>query len=556
MEDSVRREADRRIIRIPSDATTLPALIREGVARYGDREFLIAGGRRLGYRAVERESARLALGMLASGIGKGTRVGLLMPNGPDWILTWLAASRIGALVIPLSTFSQARELHWLLRHADIDTLFTTDRYLRHDYLARLEQIAPGLRGQSGDPIRVPELPYLRSVRVWGDDSRSWSRSAPASLHEAAEASGALDDAYLGAVEENVSPADLAVVIYTSGSTADPKGACHSQGTLVRHSRLVAEFLGGGEHDRLYSPPPFFWVGGFHRILYTMQIGAAMTFLDAFEPVAALELIKRERASILMLWPHQAKLLIEHPSYRPQDFDFLLSGPYAMLPEDRRPESPDRIANSIGMTESCSYHTIEATGAVLPEEKRGACGRPLPGMERQIRHPDTGEPLAPGELGELCLRGFNLMQGLYKREREEVFTADGFYRTGDRGRIDGDDFYFFEGRLGDMIKTGGANVSPREVEIVLAAMEGVEQAHVVGVPDAEMGQIVVAGIVPISPLAPPKLDDLREGLRGELSAFKVPRHLLVLAQEEIPFTDTGKLHPGRMRDLLAARVAAL
>jgi acyl-CoA synthetase (AMP-forming)/AMP-acid ligase II len=375
--------------------------------------------------------------------------------------------------------------------------------------------------------------------VWGDDGRSWAHAEPTSLHEAAEAAPALDDAYLQAVEANVSPADLAVVLYTSGSTAEPKGACHSQATLVRHSRVVAEFLGGGPDDRLYSPPPFFWVGGFHRLLYTMQIGAAMAFLDAFEPGSALELIKRERASILMLWPHQAKQLLEHPQYSSKDFEFVLSGPFAMLPEARRPEAPDLIANSIGMTESFAYHTIEATDAFLPEKKRGACGRPLPGMERQIRHPEKDEPLAPGEQGELCLRGFNLMQGLYKREREEVFTADGFYRTGDRGRIDADDYYFFEGRLGDMIKTGGANVSPREVETVLATMEGIEQAHVVGVSDPEMGQIVVAGIVPSSTSAPPDVEHIREQLRRELSAFKVPRHLLTLAPEEIPYTDSGK-----------------
>ena len=233
---------------------------------------------------------------------------------------------------------------------------------------------------------------------------------------------------------------------------------------------------------------------------------------------------------------------------------LAGWPYAMLPEASRPVAPDLIANSIGMTESFAYHTIEATGAVLPEEKRGACGRPLPGMERQIRHPETGEPLAEGEQGELCLRGFNLMQGLYKREREEVFTPDGFYRTGDRGRIDADDYYSFEGRLGDMIKTGGANVSPREVEIVLAALDGVEQAFVAGVPDPEMGQIVVAGIVPTASSAPLQLDRLREQLRRELSAFKVPKHLLTLAPEEIPYTDSGKLHPRRLHELLAARVA--
>jgi acyl-CoA synthetase (AMP-forming)/AMP-acid ligase II len=257
----------------------------------------------------------------------------------------------------------------------------------------------------------------------------------------------------------------------------------------------------------------------------------------------------------MLWPHQTKLLLEHPDYRAQDFEFLQSGPFPMLAPERRPETPDLIANSIGMTESFAYHTIEATGAFLPEAKRGACGRPLPGMERQIRHPETGDSLGAGQSGELCLRGFNLMQGLYKREREEVFTADGFYRTGDRGHIDADDYYFFAGRLGDMIKTGGANVSPREVEAVLATLPGVEQAHVVGVADPEMGQIVVAGIVATSPSSPEDLDALRERLRQSLSAFKVPRHLFELTLEELPFTDSGKLHPGRLRKLLAARVAA-
>jgi len=556
--NTVQDASDRRIIRIESDAASLPALIREAAARHGDRLLLIDGERRLSYRAAERASAQLALGLLADGIGKGTRVGLLMPNGPDWVLAWLAASRIGALVVPLSTFSQPRELHWLLRHADIDTLLTTDRYLRHDYLARLEQIAPGLAGQTAGSIYVPELPYLRSIRVWSEnragESRSWARAEPAGLHEAAAAAPQLDEAYLAALESTISAADLAVILYTSGSTADPKGACHTHGTLVRHSRRVAEFLGGDPEDRLYSPPPFFWVGGFHRLLYTIQIGAAMTFLETFEPDAVLDLIKRERASILMLWPHQTKLLIEHPEYDPRDFAFLHSAPYAMLPETSRPEAPDLIANSIGMTESFAYHTIEATGAVLPIDKRGACGRPLPGTERQIRDPETGEPLAAGERGELCLRGFNVMQGLYKREREEVFTPDGFYRTGDSGYIDADDFYFFEGRLGDMIKTGGANASPREIESVLTTLPGVEQAHVVGVSDPEMGQIIVAGIVASSPAAPPDLERLRQQLRQQLSAFKVPRHLVTLAAEEIPLTDSGKLHPTRLRDLLASRVA--
>ncbi len=541
-----------RIVHLPGHALTVPELIREQVARHGDRLFLIDGERRLTYREVERRSAELARGLIAGGVGKATRVGLLMGNGPDAVIAWLAASRAGALVVPLSTFSRARELHWLLRHADVHTLLTTDRYLRHDYLERLEEIAPGLAGQEPGSLLVPELPQLRAVRVWGG-GRSWAFEEPAALEAAAAAVPGIDEAFLRAIEDSVSPADLAVMIYTSGSTADPKGAYHSHGTLVRHSRIVSEFLGGGPGDRVYAPPPIFWVGGFHRILHTLQIGAAMTFLETFEAGAALEMIRRERVSILMLWPHQCKALLEHPDYREGELDFLQAAPYPLLREGERPESPDLVANSIGMTESFSYHTVEATGAVLPVEKRGACGRPVPGTERQIRDPGTGERLPAGTSGELCLRGFNVMQGLYKREREEVFMPDGFYRTGDRGYIDADDYYFFEGRLGDMIKTGGANVSPREVEAVLVSLDEVEQAHVVGVDDPEMGQVVVAGIVPATPGKPLDTDALRARLREQLSAFKVPRHMVPLEADEIPFTDTGKLHGKRLRELLAARV---
>ena len=165
----------------PSYSPTLPEMIRHLAERFGDRDMVALGDRRLTFREAERESARLARGLLAAGIGKGTRVALLMPNGPDWVLAWLAICRIGAICVPLSTFLRERELVWNLRHADVHTLLTCDRYLNHDYVQRLERAVPELSGQKSGPLFLRSLPYLRSVRVWGRCDRPWARGARRSV---------------------------------------------------------------------------------------------------------------------------------------------------------------------------------------------------------------------------------------------------------------------------------------------------------------------------------------------------------------------------------------
>jgi acyl-CoA synthetase (AMP-forming)/AMP-acid ligase II len=206
-----------------------------------------------------------------------------------------------------------------------------------------------------------------------------------------------------------------------------------------------------------------------------------------------------------------------------------------------------------MTETFGPHTWGGEGA-LAEADRGSFGPPLPYVEHRVVDPATGAPVGPGEVGEICVRGRTLMQGLYKVEREDAFDADGFYRTGDAGFFDAGGRLFFEGRLGDLIKSGGANVTPSEVEIALMAYAEVKVAHVVGVPDAERGQNVAAAVVlePGVPAVP--ADELKRRLKAGLSAYKVPRHLWVLRDDELPFTDTGKLHKGRLAALLANRIA--
>jgi acyl-CoA synthetase (AMP-forming)/AMP-acid ligase II len=537
---------------IEQSPLTVADLIRLQASRFGDKPLIVLGTHTLGYREANEVSAMLARGMLAMGVGKGTRVGILMPNGPDWTLCWLAVARIGALAVPLNTFYKPRELGWVMRNADVHLLLTADRFLRNDYLERLETFAPELRGQTRSPLYVYSLPYLRRVLVWGDTSRSWADAGPSTLESAGRT---VDARLLAEVETNVSPADAMVVIYSSGSTADPKGAVHTHGAALRHAATLNRYRGLADEDRVYSPMPFFWVGGLIFVLISaVQAGATVLAEESFEPGATLAYIERERATVVAGWPHYGKAMAEHPSFKQRDLSTIRTGNiYEILPPAARPADPTLRPNSLGMTETCGPHTIDDMRRDLPERLRGSFGKSVPGLEHKVIDPSTGTRLAAGASGEICVRGYSLMQSLYKVEREAAFDADGFYHTGDRGHFDDDGNLFFEGRLGELIKTGGANVAPREVELALESIEGVKEAYVVGLPDPDRGQKVVAAVV-LRAGAVLTAAHILDAVAKDLSAYKVPREILLYDRSALPFTDTGKIDKRSLQALVAARLA--
>ncbi len=536
----------------PDFPPTLPELLRRAAAKHGDRIFLTLGERRLSYRAAAAESAQLARALLARGVGKGTRVGVLMPNGPDFGVAFLAAARIGALAIPINTFFKARELGWVLRHADVHTLLCWDQLLGNDYLERLESAAPSLAGQRPGALVAPELPYLRQVVVWGKSLRGFAERSEDFV--AGGARSAFDAEFLARVEEQVSPADPLVIVYSSGSTAEPKGAVHSHGSVVRHAVNTNQFRDAVADDRMWAPMPFFWVGGLvFTFVSAMDVGYALVCETHFEPSATLAMLERERVTIGGAWPQYIQALASHPDFRTRDLSSLRLGNLLDALQGVR-RAPEMRANSLGMTETCGPHTIDRMDVDLPEHQRGSFGRSVPGVEHKVVDPETGATLPPGTPGEICVRGYSLMQGLYKREREEVFDADGFYHTGDVGHFNAEGLLYFQARLGEMIKTGGANVTPREVEIVLDQLPGVQSSFVVGIPHPTRGQNVAAAIVPAEGAAALDAEALRGLLRAELAAYKLPRHLYFYPREELPFTDSGKIDRKKLTLLLAERVA--
>ncbi|WP_319453320.1 MULTISPECIES: class I adenylate-forming enzyme family protein [unclassified Mycobacterium] len=540
----------------PELSPTIPALLQSSASRYGEKAFLVSGGHTLTYAELDRRSARLAASLLAEGIGKRDHVGILMPNSSDWAIAWFAVTRIGAVAVPVNTFYRAKELAWTAHHADLRALLVWPSFRTHDYLARLEEALPGLADhRAPGALRLAAAPYLRTIAVWGPNDRSWATtiiddsSAIAGDAETASAAELLSD-----VEACVTPADDAMIIYTSGSTGDPKGCRHSHGALVRHTHSLTSIYVVTHDDVMFTSMPFFWVGGLITGLHAViHHGATLVTQPAFDAAEALELIERYQATITLGWAQQGRTLGEHPDFTRRDLSSVrrTSMP-AMVPPDRRP--PPTGSDSLGMTELCGNHLGADPYVAQPEYRRGTFGPSIDGLTHRIVDPETGRETPIGVVGEIWVRGYSLIQGLYKREREDVFTADGFYRTGDVGFVDADGWFTYTGRLGDMIKTsGGTNVTPAEVEAALTAYDGVLEAYVVGATDGDHGAVVAAAVVARRDTV---LDGetLRKQLRSELSAYKVPKFIWVAAKHELPFTDTGKIHKTALADQLSRLIA--
>ena len=345
----------------------------------------------------------------------------------------------------------------------------------------------------------------------------------------------------------VDEADPAVVLFTSGSRGTPKGVIHSHGSATRSIAAGLDARRVGADDRLYLPMPLFWTGGFSSGLFTMLVTGCTLLTEAEpEPTRTLELLERERATLFRGWPDQAARLAAHPERDRFDLSSLrdASLPH-LLPPERRP-APGARSNLLGMTESFGPYCADRMDRDLPADKHGSCGRPFPGVEVRATDPETGEPCASDVEGELWLRGPTILRGICGRDPSDVFTSDGWFRTGDLGRIDAEGYLWFAGRLDDMFKVSGASVYPSEVEKALRSIDGVREAHVTNVAGAagpSVGALVVGEV---------DLAAVHAEARARLSAFKVPS-VWVLSTDPavVPVGGTGKLVVADLRTLLAA-----
>jgi acyl-CoA synthetase (AMP-forming)/AMP-acid ligase II len=529
----------------------VPAVVRRAARLFGDQPFIVMPDKRMSFRQAEKASRRLAATLLATGVGKGTRVGAMFPYGADWVVTWLATTRIGAVFMPFSTVYKPAELHKVLLLGDVERLIIPPRLNDADHLFFVEEAVPGLASQEGGPLWLPELPYLRSVWVAGGAPRRWARPLTVDFRTETALDPVVPEALLEAAEEQVTPADWKIVVFTSGTTATPKAVVHTHGNFLRHGFNLGRFQGFDMSTKSFCAMPFFWIGGVGLGLnMALAGGSTILCVERFDPDAALDLMEAEGANHIGVWSQLGQRLRQHIAATGRDVSRI---PALAPPPPGVPYTTDIELkhNSLGMTETVGPHSAPGpeTNRVLPEEMRGSFGPLVPFVEHRIAHPVSNASLPLDEEGEVCIRGYSLMAGLYKKERHETFDDDGWYHTGDRAVIR-DGYLYFKGRLSEMIKTSGANVAPREVELALESFDEVGLAVVMGLPDAARGETVA---VALAPRAGAVIDaaDVLGRLDKEISSYKVPRRVMVLGEGDVPYLPSGKPDRLRLKQMMEA-----
>src|ERR1700734_298998 len=482
-------------------ADTVDELVRFHSAHDEAKPMVIDHDRRLSYAELDVTTHDLAMAFINNGVVKGTRVGLIMPNGVRWVQIAIALTRIGAVLVPLSTLLAAPELIAQLRTASVQVLISVEVFRGHRYLDDLRSTL-GVTDLSGT-LHCPDLPALR--QVWAADRLPDVSAAESDIVDALAAT--------------VTPSDPMVIMFTSGSSGAPKGVVHSHGSALGAVRSGLASRCIDSETRLYLPMPFFWVGGLGSgVLSALVAGATLITEEIPQPDTTLRLLKRERVTLFRGWPDQAEALARHPYRAQADLTALSPGKIeALLPGEQRAQ-PGARATLFGMTEAFGPYCGYRADTDMPHSAWGSCGKPFPGMEIRLTDPESGQTVAAGTVGMIQIRGPHTLRGICRRGREDLFTADGFYPTGDLGRLDDEGFLFYHGRSDDMFKVSGATVYPTEVEQALRDIGGVDNAFVTNVAGTQgdrVGAAVVCGNQALT------AEQLRNSARNLLSAFKVP-----------------------------------
>lgn len=527
-------------------ARTIGLLIAELADRYPDRPAISFDGEETTFAELLDESAAWSKALLALGVARGDRVALLAGNHPQWLIVAVAAARIGVVLAPLNTWYKDDELGYALTHSEAKVLFYVDSLRRNDYAAYLSRITPDLNlPRTGETLDVSELPDLDHLVELRTHRLASAISASAFLELGARVS----DDKLARAEAAVTPSDDLLLLYTSGSTARPKCVPIQHGRVIENNYNIGERQDLAPHDRSFLATPLFYgLAAVHALFATWTHAACVVLQEVFEPEVALELLERERCTVYYGLGDLTRALTRHPSFERRKL-CLEKGFIGINSDDKRLARHElgviRGTAIYGLTES--YGPLIMTHADDPEDVvLGTSGTVLPGWEVRIVDPLTGEAVARGEVGLVEIRGY-VTEGYLKDPdlNKRAFTSDGFFRTGDLGRFDSYGRFIFESRSTEMIKTRGINVSPVEVEHILERIDGVRQAHVVGIPDEERGEAIVAFIEADVTASDP--DYIRQWVAERAASFKVPTHVLFRTNEALPRVASGKIPRFKLRE---------
>jgi acyl-CoA synthetase (AMP-forming)/AMP-acid ligase II len=532
---------------------TLSGFIREVTERFATHEAMVQRSpdgsiERWSYRDLWDRSIEVAKSLVACGLGKGERVGVLMTNRPEFLSSVFGTALAGGVVTPLSTFSTPNELAYLLASSACSVLLLERHVLKKDFSSILCELEPAIEtATSGSPLST-RFPFLRCLAAVDD---SEPRGAIESWQTFLARGADLPEELVRARAATVLAAEPAVLFFSSGSTGKPKGILSAHRGVTIQLWRMRRMLALEQGVRSWTANGFFWSGNFAMVLgATLAAGGSLVLQRTFDAEEALDLMQNERASFVFAWPHQWAQLEAAANWNKVDLSALtyvdIETPLARHPTVRTTWIEPR--HCYGNTETFTLSTGYLANTTR-DQAFGSHGLPLPGNSLKIVDPLTGKVVPLGQRGEIAVKGPTLMMGYLGVPLDQTLDDDGYFLTGDGGYMDTSGRLFWEGRLNDIIKTGGANVSPIEIDDVVKDCPGVKVTQTVGVPHETLGELVVTCIVPHEGK---KLDEesVRNFVKEKLASYKVPRRVLFFSEGDLRLTGTAKVKTSELRDLVS------
>ena len=533
-------------------ALTLGQILDRTVAAFPDNEAVVYVDRdfRLTYREFGNLVDRLARGLMAMGIQKGEKVAVWATNVPYWVALQFATAKIGAVLLTINTSYRISELSYVLAQSETENLFLIDGYQDIDYLQTVYELVPELRTQERGRLTTAQFPHLKRIFFLGLEKHRGMYSVP----EVLAMSAMTDEGDYRARQNCLDPHDVVNMQYTSGTTGFPKGVMLTHHNIGNNGYWIGANQHFGPSDRLcLTVPLFHCFGCVLGVLAAVNHGATLVILESFDPVAAMTAVEQERCTALYGVPTMFIAILDHKLFGKFRFESLRTGimagspcPVAVMRQVIEKLFMREITICYGLTENSPVITQTLIGDDIGRQTE-TVGRAMPGIEVMVVDPKTGDARPAGVQGEVCCRGYSVMQGYYKMPEAtaKAIDADGWLHSGDLGVLDADGYLSITGRLKDMIIRGGENIYPREIEEYLFKLEGVADVQVVGVPSRKYGEEVGA-FIKLKQGANVTEEDVKDFCRGRISRYKIPRHVGFVAS--YPMTASGKIQKYKLVEL--------
>lgn len=539
----------------PIKELTLGQTLDNTVARYPDNPAVVLADRdyRLTWREFSDEVDCIAKGLMALGIVKGEKVAIWATNVPHWVSLMFATAKIGAVLITVNTGYKTSEIEYLLTQSDTENLVIINGFRDTDYVSTIYELVPELREQPRGFLHSAKFPFLKRVLFLGPEKHRGMYS----MHEVMELASQVSDEEYQARQASLSSHDVVNMQYTSGTTGFPKGVMLTHINIGNNGYWIGANQNLSGVDKVCLPVPLFHCFGcVLGVMACVNHGATMVFVEKFDPVTVMMSVEKEGCTALYGVPTMFIAVLEHPLFNKFNFSSLRTGimagspcPIKSMKQCVELMNMHEVTICYGLTESSPVMAQTRYDEADIMKKCSTIGQAMPGMEVEVKNPETGVTCAPGEPGEMCCRGYNSMKGYYKMPEETARCIDeqGWLHSGDIGVMDKDGYFAITGRLKDMIIRGGENISPKEIEDFIHHIEGIQDVQVVGVPSKKYGEQPGAFVI-LHPGAEMTAEDIQDYCRGKISWHKIPKYIHFVT--EYPMTTSGKIMKYKLREVSA------